>query len=122
MPGELRGFSCDVLYENKFNKEFVLIPAFTVEIRSDKNLTGLGDIFLAGTLIYYLLSKNVKKSLIFGSLLAKIHLEENLDLKWSKDSDKIEDIYQIILKVPKEYYRTIKLLNSRQINNLLWKK
>ncbi|OLS27526.1 MAG: hypothetical protein HeimC3_03050 [Candidatus Heimdallarchaeota archaeon LC_3] len=111
-----------LLSNHEFNNESFLIPAFSIKNRLDINPTGAGDIFFAGTLIFYLLSKNIKKSMILGSLLAKIHLEEKPDYQKLADDDyKVNKMNQTFSKIPKEYYKIIKVINNRQTSNLLWK-
>lgn len=69
-----------ILSENALIKDNILIDAFSIESSKKINPTGAGDVFFVCTTISYFFTRKIEQSTIFGNLMAKFHLENQLKI------------------------------------------
>jgi hypothetical protein len=63
---------------NSLSEDNLLFAAFPIKNDDEINPTGAGDVFFICTTLNFLLTGNMKKSIAFGNLMAKFHIENQI--------------------------------------------
>ncbi|MHA1983612.1 MAG: hypothetical protein ACW967_04590 [Candidatus Hodarchaeales archaeon] len=107
-----------ILSGNSLSEDNVIFAAFPIRNDNKINPTGVGDVFFICTTLKFFLTGNMKNSIVFGNLMAKFHLENQI-----KDKNYLQNLIESkILEHYIDKNMSIDLYDQKSINNQELKK